>query len=327
MLDDYTSTGKKLLKHPTRLFNYINGKPQTIISSHISPTADCNNDCDYCSFGKRDKKEYIPFHVIDNYLTKVYEFGCKAITLTGGGEPMIYPKIQLVIDNILYYGMQLGIITNGYHLQNTLEQPFKWIRISFNNNPEFLSTIVNTIPPRKKGTIGFSMIMTKSNMQITPDFIKSMMKKYDAKYIRLVPDCVLNEERRNKSYVQIIKWLGSYYNDQSFIIQYKKLIAPISKICHQSYFRPYLSEFEGGTVFACDCMGLNNGIRRFDRKYALCKAEDIEDYMNKNIVQAFDSSIDCSNCAYSKTNNMLEEIYLNKKFNICEDNIDHINFV
>jgi organic radical activating enzyme len=325
-LDSYTSTGKKLLKHPDKLNNYIEGSPGTIISSHISPTGNCNYNCEYCSFGKRDRKAFIPYPVIEDYLMKIHHLGCKAVTLTGGGEPMIYPQIGHVIKEILLYKMQLGIITNGYNLQETLKYPFKWIRISINNNPSFLDEIVKSNPV-KNGTIGFSMIMTKYNMQITPGFIKTMMEKYDAKYIRLIPDCTVCESRRNTLYVNIIKWLGSYYNDQSFIIQYKKLTVPQSKICHQSYFRPYLSEFEGGTVFACDCMGLNNGIKRFDKKYALCKASEIEDYMNKNIIQNFDSSVDCSNCAYSKTNDMLDEIYLTKHFDICNEKIDHVNFV
>ena len=60
-------------------------------------------------------------------------------------------------------------------------------------------------------------------------------------------------------------------------------------MCHQSYFRPYLSEEPfhetgiPGTVYPCDSVVLNSSVTHFAQKYQLCGASDILDYIDKII--------------------------------------------
>ena len=56
----YTSTGIKFWRHQEQMWNYRNGDPNTIISTHISPEGACNLKCSYCSVTYRDTHSRIP---------------------------------------------------------------------------------------------------------------------------------------------------------------------------------------------------------------------------------------------------------------------------
>ncbi|NQZ56115.1 MAG: hypothetical protein HRT88_01405, partial [Lentisphaeraceae bacterium] len=50
----YTSTGIKFWRHQEQMFAFKEGRPDTVISTHISPEGACNLKCPYCSVTYRD---------------------------------------------------------------------------------------------------------------------------------------------------------------------------------------------------------------------------------------------------------------------------------
>jgi MoaA/NifB/PqqE/SkfB family radical SAM enzyme len=64
----------------------------------------------------------------------------KAVTFSGGGEPLVYPYIEETMEKILEAGIDLSIITNGSLLTGRKAQILakaKWVRISIDSiNPE-----------------------------------------------------------------------------------------------------------------------------------------------------------------------------------------------
>jgi organic radical activating enzyme len=329
MIDEYTSSWKKFLKHPNQLANYATCRPGTIISSHISPTAMCNMKCEYCSFMGREKNKSISLKVLGDYIHDVHSMGCKAIVLTGGGEPMMYPDIIPLIKTILNYRMQIGIITNGYNLHDVITYPYAWIRISINNNEQFFSEIIKTKDSIGfGGTKGFSLILSENNKKIANTYVEKLLNKYNAAYVRLLPDCFQDAEEFEESYDDIYKWLGpKYIKDKRFMVQKKIKKAPDSTICHQSFFRPFLSEYDGGTIFPCDSVTHMSSLRRFEEKYALCKARDIKELMNYHIFQQFNPSKDCTQCTFSGTVNAINDVVLTGMIQKTDERFDHENFV
>ena len=118
-------------------------------------------------------------------------------------------------------------------------------------------------------------------------------------------------------------------NDTRYFHQYKVHGAPQTSKCHQSYFRPYLSEVNGGTVFPCDSVVLNGAVAHFSEQYALCKAEDVLEYIDGRIKQPFDAQVHCKGCVFTENVNMLDD-FINDKLNKFEEfssPLDHEEFV
>ena len=97
----YTSTGIKFWRHQDELIAYKKGEGNTIISTHISPEGSCNLSCSYCSVSKRAKNERIELSVIKDYVEKLKKRGLKAVILTGGGEPTLYPYFNELVNEIM----------------------------------------------------------------------------------------------------------------------------------------------------------------------------------------------------------------------------------
>lgn len=110
----------------------------------IKPTNYCNHKCYYCSYadsalGLRDAVNYqdqIPWKKMQEIIEDISEMGVKAVTFSGGGEPLVYPYIVDTMKGILNAGIDLSIITNGQLLKGERAEVLanaKWVRISFDS--------------------------------------------------------------------------------------------------------------------------------------------------------------------------------------------------
>lgn len=111
----------------------------------LNPTNRCNHHCAYCTYGagntkertenrnKIDYNDMIPWEKFQTIISDMGRMGVKALTLSGGGEPLTYPRIKDAVKQIKNNGLDLALITNGQLLRNDIAEGFysaKWIRIS-----------------------------------------------------------------------------------------------------------------------------------------------------------------------------------------------------
>ena len=84
------------------------------ILAQIVPTRRCNLDCAYCN--EYDKvSQPVPFDVMLRRIDRLAELGTTIITLSGG-EPMLHPDLDAMIQRIRKRGAIATLITNGYLL-------------------------------------------------------------------------------------------------------------------------------------------------------------------------------------------------------------------
>lgn len=325
--DIFTSTGLKFFRHKKHMENFKEGFSQSIISTHISPEGRCNLNCEYCSVKDRVKHDRIPMEVLQRYLNEVHYLGCKAVILTGGGEPTIYPYFNVLFNTIINLGMEVALITNGTRIEEVHDHPFSWVRISVNYSDKWIRTFMDTKSKfHDDTTVGLSFIYSGVNKRFSPMDLVTIANKVDAKYIRLLVDCTKSWTEMQEEYYALRNWLGNDY-DKRFFIQDKTKQAPKSEICHQSYLRPYLSEIDGGTVFPCDSVPLNGTTGQFDQKYKLCSADNFRGYMLRIINQRFNSRIDCQGCVFWKNINLLDKYLKDKNPKWIDESIEHENFI
>lgn len=130
----------KIFAHLDELEKVKNGERIAPIYVRIKPTNRCNQNCYYCHYKSPylELDQYNPADEIkkEKMLEIIRDFkniGVKAVTFSGGGEPLLYPYIEETIEAVLEAGIDLSIITNGSLLTGKkaeLLSNAKWVRIS-----------------------------------------------------------------------------------------------------------------------------------------------------------------------------------------------------
>lgn len=134
----------KVFAHGQILNSIEEGKRTAPIYIRIKPTNYCNHKCYYCSYadkelGLRDlvnSQDQIPWAKMQEIISDIKDIGVKAVTFSGGGEPLVYPYITETMKKVLDAGIDLSIISNGqllYGERAEILKDAKWVRISFDS--------------------------------------------------------------------------------------------------------------------------------------------------------------------------------------------------
>jgi MoaA/NifB/PqqE/SkfB family radical SAM enzyme len=91
-------------------------------------------------------------NMVVDIITMLKELGCRAITLSGGGEPTMHKNFNHILELLLNSGIKIGLITNGLRLGTvapTLLRRITWVRISQSVDNELtndMKDIVDSFP-------------------------------------------------------------------------------------------------------------------------------------------------------------------------------------
>jgi organic radical activating enzyme len=244
--------------------------------------------------------------------------GLKAVILTGGGEPTAYKHFNELVRWITSMGLSVALITNGTltdRVDGDVWRMFSWIRVSINMFEGWQEKIFLPLELiDRETTIGCSLVMAKHEIFETNEVrypiedlkdVSMVADNCGAEYIRVLPDCLLPQDFL-EAYHESIKWILVKVDDPRFFHQNKNHVAPQCGTCHQAYFRPYLSEQDGGTVYPCDSVVLNDGAAVFMKEYALCKPDEILEFLDGKIPMKFNPIEDCKGCVFTENINMLD---------------------
>ncbi len=337
----FTSTGIKFWKHRESLESYKQGSGRSIISTHISAEGRCNLTCDYCSVSHRTFHSTLELPRIKDYVWKLKSRGLKAVILTGGGEPTIYKHFNEMGEFILDEGLELALISNGTQwkrVSDRILQSLTWLRISMNKFDHWEKRVV--VPMDRIGpqtTVGMSVCFSGDNKDV--EFLQTVGQwaaHHDVAYVRVLPDCMLRQEDLLREHEGLRRLFDGMVGGEKFFHQYKIHGAPSQGTCHQSFFRPYLSEEinpdtgKPGTVFPCDSVVLNDQAKKFKHTFALCAPEQILDYLDGKIAQRFDATEHCTGCVFTRNVNMLNNYVAHgvDRFAEFQDaEVNHANFV
>lgn len=91
----------------------------------------CNHKCAFCSVGER-AGDNLPFPVIQRYFETLSGLGLKAVTISGGGNSILYRCKETgndfndLVDLLFGMGLQIGVITNGMPLADYTHDTRHW---------------------------------------------------------------------------------------------------------------------------------------------------------------------------------------------------------
>lgn len=130
----------KIFYHPEILDKLMKHERVQPVYIRIKPTNRCNHNCNYCHYrnaylnlDEYNPTDEIPRDKMLEIVSDMKDMGVKAVTFSGGGEPLLYSYIEETMEAILDAGIDLSIITNGSLLSGKraeLLSHAKWVRIS-----------------------------------------------------------------------------------------------------------------------------------------------------------------------------------------------------
>ncbi|MDP7353884.1 MAG: radical SAM protein [Desulfobacterales bacterium] len=184
----------------------------------IKPINACNHDCWYCAYhvdwlklGElMEHKDIIPKEKMFEIIDDIVEMGVKAVTFSGGGEPLMYPHISQCVKIFAEGGVSVAALTNGSNLKGKVADAFAehadWVRISMDawdgpsyararnvKENEFEKVVANIrdFAARKSScVIGISFIIQQDNSEHIFEFV-SMMKDAGVNHVSL-SGCVVS---------------------------------------------------------------------------------------------------------------------------------------
>ena len=125
-------------------------------------------------------------------------FGCQAVTITGGGEPLCHKLLPEMIREFSTRGIKIGLVTNGLLLKrldrNALNR-LTWCRISHDDSRDFSSSYQSLLKDSVSSKVDWAFSYVVGG---TPDIpkIRRMVEfanEHDFTHVRLVAD-ILNPQ-------------------------------------------------------------------------------------------------------------------------------------
>jgi MoaA/NifB/PqqE/SkfB family radical SAM enzyme len=129
----------KLAYHSSKLEDLSKGIVSAPVYIRIKPENRCNHNCTFCGYDQdnrrsiMDRTSQIPLEKMMEIISDLKDMGVKAVTYSGGGEPLIYPFILQAMLKTLESRIKLSIITNGQELAGQIVDVLKdasWVRVS-----------------------------------------------------------------------------------------------------------------------------------------------------------------------------------------------------
>ncbi|RLF35709.1 MAG: hypothetical protein DRM99_04155 [Thermoplasmata archaeon] len=286
-------------------------KNKMILPRHLQlyPTNRCNQNCPYCSCSERDKKLELDFYKIMDLMIEAKELGCKSVTISGGGEPILHKNIEDIIKLIDGLGIKIGLVSNGLELHTRLSKEslgsIVWCRVSYDdyrtNTDKFLENLEKAVMKAPYIDWAFSYVLTKYPNFENLEKIIQFANEHNFTHVRVVTDLLEPYKVPIAETSKKIKEKG--IDDSLVIYQDRSHFTPGVKECYISLLKPVITA--GGYIVGC--CGWQY------RHYKPSRSDMDGDYMGKieefgEIIrkQKYYDGSKCYRCYYSDYNNILK---------------------
>ena len=197
------------------------------IHIRIKPTNICNHNCRYCAYRAEglqlgqdmNKSDSIPEVKMMEIVDDIIAIGVKAVTFSGGGEPLLYPYLTEVLRLLADSPVKFAALTNGAQLQDKTAELFAfhgtWMRVSMDGwndasyseyrgvkSGEFTKVMDNMRSFKELGgkcLLGVSFIVDRKNANHVHEFIGEV-KSLGLNSIKISPCIVSNQAAQNNEY-------------------------------------------------------------------------------------------------------------------------------
>lgn len=143
---------EKLRWHPSVVGALRLGTTSPLVAVQWMPELRCTHQCQFCAYGHQPPRESnrmnvawrneelmsdasMPWEMASACLADWHAMGVQGIELTGGGEPLMWPHIELALQEIAVRGIPVSLVTHGCLLSERILRrwaacDWRWVRVS-----------------------------------------------------------------------------------------------------------------------------------------------------------------------------------------------------
>jgi len=276
------------------------------IHVQLNPTNRCNLNCPFCSCSARDKAIEMPFEKIMDVMQKFKELGCKSVTITGGGEPLMHENINAIIWTLWMLNIEIGLVTNGVLLNKLATKSLNmlhWCRVSLGDHRKFeeIEDPLEKAVKRGKTDWAFSYVVGEEpNIPLIQKMVE-FANEHDFTHVRLVNDIFIADKLKDqmKAIKIVLKKLG--VDDSKVIYQDRGTWTKGTEKCWISLLKPVVGA-DGKLYPCCGSQYMFKNPKR-DYEGEMGSVEEIEEIWANQ--KHFDGG-QCDKCYYSHYNELLD---------------------
>ncbi len=341
----------KFLRFSDSLDALADGRVVAPVHIRVKPTNHCNHRCWYCCYRTSDlalgeemrEQDSIPAEKMMELAHEFVEMGVKAVTFSGGGEPLLYKALPEVIDILAAGGIRIAALTNGSNLKGRVADCFAehgtWIRVSMDAwddasyeksrgaKPHDFSQLIENIRAftarDTRCVLGVSFIVGHDNHQHIAELC-TLLKECGVNHVKISGAVVSNNAAGNNAYHSSIKdevarqiTLAKEISSETFSIlnHYHELEDLFEKHYHTCPFLGFLTVIGADQhVYTCQ----DKAYTESGRMGSLV-GRTFRDYWfsdeNRRFMHSFDPSRECTHhcVAHAKNLAILEYLTLDKE--------------
>lgn len=289
------------------------------IHLQLIPTNRCNFKCDFCSCANKVDAEELTFDLYKKIISKAQKCGCKAVTITGGGEPMMHPQIGEIIDDLRERKIDIGFTTNGSKINQLNSRQLNamtWIRVSGGDSmkknlqrigitfDQYWAELALAVQKGKKADWSFSYVYTsRPDRRLIKDYVRFANKNKFA-HVRITPDIL---DLENVPPIEKIKNIlkRAKIDDSRVVYQQRQSYTCGAKQCYISLLKPLV----GADGYLYPCCGTQYAkkkpTRDNDKTMRIGEAQDIDKFFRAKV--PFDGS-KCYKCYYNEYNVLIKTV-------------------
>lgn len=198
----------------------------------IKPINRCNHNCWYCAYrvenlqlgADMDEADRIPDAKMAEIVEDVIAMGVKAVTFSGGGEPLLYKGLPDIVTRLAAGGVRVATLTNGANLRGRMADAFAdhgtWVRISLDawdddsyvrsrgartgDFPRLLENIRAFTARSTRCVLGISLIVGHDNHHRIAELC-AVLKDAGVNHVKISGAVVGNDAATNNAYHAVIK--------------------------------------------------------------------------------------------------------------------------
>jgi len=299
LIKTYASNLTKILYNTEVLNNVKQNKRINPITVDINPTGYCNGGCQFCTQANMPRVN-IDYELAKKGLRMYKEAGAVGLEITGGGEPMMYPQINELINYGKSLGYSIGMITNGTLIDKNLKKEsmdkLTWLRVSL--NPIYHKGLsLPKLPITYKGTYGANFVWEDGMNNDTLGWVKDTLNNSNFKYIKITPD-VLSPKTN-----EMFNWLENELSNINLPIFVGGRTTfnsnDVSEHCYAGNLKPHINQ--DGKIYRCSCASWE--FKKYPAYNVMADLHD-DDFKVPVIPDNFDTS-QCNVCHYNDLNGLI----------------------
>ena len=288
---------------------------QLIITNKCNLAQSKAHKCQWCSCDREDRSKALTYAAIEALLTEAKQLGCQAITITGGGEPLMHPDFAKIIDLAYSLGIKIGLVTNGwllYRYPPELFDKITWARISLGDGriielkPIYWEKLASVISKTAQIDWSFSYVWVGHDL-LPPLLLQAIefANRHGFTHIRLVEEIVSAGDQTARPISSLRESVHAQVDDHLVIYQGRSKPTAGNPKCLISLLKPVISAT--GEIFPC-C-----GVQYALDPPSLCmdkrmKMGEIKDFANIIANQAYFRGDICHKCYYEGYNRLLGQL-------------------